>query len=90
VSIAIDGKEVGPSPLAGQNLPAGKHRIFGKFATGSPRIADAVIVAGQTARVSLMPAAAPRDDEPKGGGEGCNPPYWVQEDGTHLQKPACR
>jgi len=92
VAIVLDGKERGPSPLAGVSLPPGKHKLFGKFAAGSPKLADAVIVAGQTTRISLSPGAAPSEEPavPRGGGEGCNPPYWEQEDGTRITKPACR
>lgn len=92
VGIVLDGKEVGASPL-NVSLPPGKHKLFGKFAAGAPKVADATIVAGQTARVSLSPGAVGSGEEPpapKGGGEGCNPPYWEQEDGTRIQKPACR
>lgn len=91
VAIVLDGKEAGPSPL-NLSLPPGKHKLFGKFASGAPKVADAVVVAGQTARVSMSPGAAASDEPPapKAGGEGCNPPYWEQEDGTRIQKPACR
>ena len=92
VAIVLDGKEMGASPLNGVSLPAGKHKLFGKFAVGSPKVADAIIVAGQTARISLSPGAAANDEPaaPKAGGEGCNPPYWEQEDGTRVPKPACK
>lgn len=91
VGIVLDGKEAGPSPL-NLSVPPGKHKLFGKFAAGAPKVADAVVVAGQTARVSLSPGAATGDEPvaPRGGGEGCNPPYWEQEDGTRIPKPACR
>ena len=91
IGIVLDGKEVGGSPLS-RSLPPGKHKLFGKFAAGAPKLADAVVVAGQTARVSLSPGATGGDEPaaPRAAGEGCNPPYWEQEDGTRITKPACR
>lgn len=91
VAITLDGKEIGPSPIAGMGLPPGKHKLFAKFAAGAPRLADATIVAGQTFRLSLTPAAERDPDaEPRGASVGCDPPFWEQEDGTRIMKPACK
>ena len=92
--IVVDGKELGLAPLTGLGLPAGKHKILAKFDSGGPRIADVNVAAGQTIRLSMSPAAAPRDPTGVGpgvgAGEGCNPPYWESEDGSRIPKPACQ
>jgi hypothetical protein len=91
VAITLDGKEIGPSPIAGLGLPPGKHKLFAKFAAGQPRLADATIVAGQTFRLSLTPGVGgSREEEPSGPKVGCDPPFWEQEDGTRIMKPACK
>lgn len=87
--ITIDGKAMGPSPLAEVVLPQGKHQVVAKFQAGNPRTHEVVIAAGQRAHVGLAPAQTAVEDY--GPGENaCDPSFWVAEDGSHVQKPACR
>jgi eukaryotic-like serine/threonine-protein kinase len=49
-TITIDGKERGPTPLAGIDLAAGPHQILCKPATGKPRTASITIQDGATSK----------------------------------------
>ncbi len=49
-TIAIDGTERGPTPIAAIDLPAGTHQISCKPANGKPRFASVVIQDGANAK----------------------------------------
>jgi hypothetical protein len=89
--ILVDGKAMGPSPLAEVILPAGKHELTATFGQGDPRKHEAVVTAGQRNHVGLAPVAAPAEEHVviDDSQVGCEPPYWVQADGTRIAKPAC-
>lgn len=88
--VTIDGKSMGPSPLTQVILPAGKHELTASFGQGALRKHEAVVTPGQMAHVGLAPVAASDEHVVIDDSEaGCEPPYWLQADGTRIAKPAC-
>jgi uncharacterized iron-regulated membrane protein len=88
--VMVDGKAMGPSPLAQVILPAGKHELTATFGQGAPRKHEAIVTAGQQNHVGLAPVAGEGEHLVIDDSEvGCEPPYWVQADGTRIAKPAC-
>jgi hypothetical protein len=88
-SITIDGKKMGASPLSEVILPAGKHALVASFQNGVPRNHEAVVTAGKRTHVGLAPGAQPDADDYGEPPNACDPPWWLQEDGTRIPKPAC-